>query len=228
MVAFPPPGWGMPDTRRAQQRAYDVKALGAVRWAAVLGLVGGVIGLVAITLPGFTSFLLVNSTSNGPVLSLSTPAVFGAYVGAAAALAVVALLLYRRGFRALAEVSAEFSTPSTLALVALIGVVLVFAGLGLLLAALAQAISCAGAGNPITSSCLLTGGFWGGIALVLVGALVALVGYIGVLIGIWRLGSRYDRATFKVGAILLIIPYLSVVGYLLILVGTTQELGRVR
>lgn len=226
-AGFPAPAWGGPDAlRTTRERPWDVKALRAVRWSAVLGLVGSLVGLVAIALPGFTSFLLVTSTSGGPVLSLSAPVAFGAYTGAAAALACVAILFYRRGFGILSEVSKEFSTPSTLALVALIGVVVVIAGFGILLVALAQAIACAGSGNPVTTSCLLTGTFWGGLALLGAGAVVALVGYIGILIGIWRLGSRYNRGTFKAGAILLIIPYLSVVGYILILLGASQELGR--
>jgi hypothetical protein len=80
-------------------------------------------------------------------------------------------------------------------------------------------VSCAGSGVPIPSSCLLSNTFWGGVALLGLGGLLAFVGYIGVLLGIWRLGTRYADAMFKVGAILLIIPYINLIGAILILIG---------
>jgi hypothetical protein len=228
----PPPGlypsWGGTATLNAtRERGWDVKALRNVRIAAVLGLVAAVLSLIAVALPGLVSLLAVNQTSGGgTALSVNLPLQAGLYIGGAGALGIVGILLYRSAFRTLAQVSTEFSTPGTLALVALIGVLLALAGLGVLLLALTQAIACVGAGNPLTGACLLTGTFWAGLALILIGAILAVVGYIGILIGIWRLGRRFDNGLFKVGAVLLIFPYLNVVGEILILVGASQELGR--
>lgn len=199
-----------------------------VRWAAAIGLVSAVAGLVAASLPGLADIVGVSSTSTGPVVSLNLPALLATYLGVACALAVLQFWFYRRAFATLSAVSDEFSTPSTLTLVAIAGVVLVAIGFALLLAALSRAIQCAGAGNPLTASCLETGEFWGGVASIAIGAIVTLVGYIGLLIGVWRLGTRFDHSLFKVGAVLLIIPYLSVVGEILILIGAQQALTRPR
>lgn len=181
---------------------------------------------MAASLLSSTSFLAVTTTSRGPSVSAQLPAMLGVIFGIAAAFGLVQLLLYRTGFHTLSEVSAEFSTPSTLALFAIIGVLFLVAGLGLFLVAIYQAIQCVGAGNPLTVACLVNGTLWGAVALIVIGGILALVGYIGILLGIWRLGSRFNNALFKVGAILLIIPYLSVVGLILLLVGATQEIGR--
>ena len=226
-VPYPPPGWGGSSSPNAgRERAGDLKALRAVRLASVLGLVGGIAGLVAASLLSSTSVLAVTTTSGGTSVSAQLPAMLGVIFGIAAAFGLVQLILYRTGFHTLSEVSAEFSTPSTLALLALLGGLFLVAGAGLFLVAFYQAIQCAGAGNPLTAACLVNGTFWSAVALIALGGILALVGYIGILVGIWRLGSRFHNALFKVGAILLIIPYLSVVGQILLLVGTTQEIGR--
>jgi len=223
---YPGGPWGASPESLAATRARNAQALKDIQWAALLGLVGFVLGLVSDSVQSFASFVSVRSTSNGPVLSLANQAVFAAFLVTGLALALVGFLLYGRAFRTLRDEERGFSTPASLAVVAVIGLVLVMAGLLLFLVAIAQAIACAGTGNPLTSSCVLTGTFWDGVALLIVGLIVLLVGYIGILIGIWRVGTRFDNSLFKVGAILLIIPYLSVVGEILILVGVRQELGR--
>jgi hypothetical protein len=45
------------------------------------------------------------------------------------------------------------------------------------------------------------------------------VGWIGLLLGLWRIGSRYDSGVTKIGAILSIIPVVNIVSPILILVG---------
>ena len=93
--------------------------------------------------------------------------------------------------------------------------------------ALEQAITCAGSGNPITSACLNVGTLLGIVAVMGITAIIILVGYIGLLIGIWRLGSRYSSDGFKVGAVLLIFPVLSVAGAILILVSARNARARI-
>lgn len=221
-----PGGAGPFDLRSVQERPVDRRALRTVRWASVLGLVSSFVGLVALAVPGFAQVFSVTSTNAGPVLSTNATSVFGVYLAAAAVLGLVELFLYRSAYRTLTGVSREFSTPSTLSLLAIVGVLLALIGVGVLFAALVQAIHCVGPGNPLTSACLSGGGFWAAVALLVTGGLLAIVGFIGILIGLWRLGRRFDRSVFQLAAVLLIIPYVSIVGQILILVGTTQELGR--
>jgi hypothetical protein len=185
-----------------------------------------ILGLATAAIFNVAGIFVVSSTTSGPSLNLELPALLGAFFGVAVVLSLAQILLFRSGFRTLAEVTQEFSTPSTLALVALFGVVIATAGLGLLLVAVFQAIQCTG-GGPLTSACFPAGPLFGGIALLGVGAVAALVGLIGILIGIWRLGERFGSSLLKAAAILLIIPYLSVVGDILILVAATQEIDRI-
>ncbi len=110
-----------------------------------------------------------------------------------------------------------------LVLLIFVGIAIVLAVGVALLALVFQAITCAGAGNPVTSACLNLGTFLDLILLLGVAAILALIGYIGLLIGIWRLGTRYGESLFKVGAVLLIIPLLSVIGVILILVAARSS-----
>jgi uncharacterized membrane protein len=47
------------------------------------------------------------------------------------------------------------------------------------------------------------------------------------LIGIWRLGTRYNSATFKVAAVLFPFPMLNVVAMILLLVSATLTRARI-
>lgn len=226
---YPGGTWGGFDPAAAsRERAANAQGLRRVQLAAVVALVGTILGFAAVAIENLSSFLTVSATTGGPVLSLSVTAAIGTYLGVALVLGLIGFWLYASAFRAFRPFSSEFSTPATLAMLAVVGTVLVGVGLGLFLVALVQAIHCVGSGNPITTGCLFTGTFWGGIALLIIGAVVVLVGYIGILIGIWRVGSRFDNSLFKVGAVLLIIPYVSLVGTILILIGATQERGKLR
>ena len=58
----------------------------------------------------------------------------------------------------------------------------------------------------------------GAAGISLLGALLALIGLIGIWLGLWRLGTRYDTVLFKVGMVLSIFPYINLVGYILIII----------
>jgi hypothetical protein len=197
--------------------------------AAILTIVGTVAGLAASVLVNLGGLV---KTTPGPgsaatvTLTLPSPWVWVVEIAIGGALGLVALWLYRSAFATLAPLDRRFSTPAVLAVLAVIGAAVALIGVYFLLHALYGAVQCVGAGNPITRGCLLTGEFWLGLALVAVGGIVALVGFIGVLIGLWRIGTRYDETLVKVGAILLIIPYVSVVGGILIAIGASQARGR--
>jgi hypothetical protein len=197
----------------------DRTALSRVEFAAILSLVGVIFGLAVSAVTNLGGLVSATTGSSGVVVRLPPVALLVGVVVTSVAVELAGLFFYRTAFRTLAPVDRRFSTPSGLALVAIVGLVLAVLGVGLFLAALYEAVHCVGAGNPITQACLFTGTFYGGTALLAIGAIVAVVGYIGVLVGIWRLGSRYERSLFKVGAILLLIPYLNLVGAILIWAG---------
>ena len=84
-------------------------------------------------------------------------------------------------------------------------------------------------GRPISS--FPTGSFgalFGGLAITFIGGIIALVGVIGgPILGLWRVGSRYDDTLIKVAAILLIIPLVDLISPILLLVGAHNVKNRI-
>jgi hypothetical protein len=147
----------------------------------------------------------------------------GLYAGvglliAGAVVGVVCWIFYYLGFRKIRQAAADFGAPTTLVLVGLIGLLMVAGGIALFVGAIATVIACA---PSATTSCagVALGSLLGGLALVGLGALLALIGVIGVLLGNWRAGTRYNDSMVKIGGILQILPFLSIVGFVLCLVG---------
>ncbi len=195
--------------------------------AAALTFVGGLLSIAINLSFNLAGLIGVVNTSAGPVISLPAPWVWGAVVAGGIVIGLATLLLFRRAFRGISGVDGAFSTPATFALVAIVGLVLVFLGFTFFLDGLYSAVSCSGTGQPITGPCLFNAPFWGGIALLFIGAIAALAGYIGVLLGIWRLGTHFHDSLFKAGAILLIFPYVNLVAALLIVFAAYKARQRI-
>jgi cytochrome bd-type quinol oxidase subunit 2 len=184
----------------------------------------GVVSLVLVA--GTTSLYSIDTTTTGTTYVFST--MFYVVAVVSAALSIAEVLLLRAAFHRLASVDPRFSTPSKLALLLIIGFLILLIGLVPLIAG-AQSISGCVANNTnstLSGNCAGIADLLVGTLVVLAGGIVALIGYLGCLIGIWRFGSRYQNDLFKAGAILLIIPLLSVVGALLILIAARAERNR--
>ncbi len=84
-------------------------------------------------------------------------------------------------------------------------------------------------GQPINSfPAGSLGVFLGGLVITSIGGIIAFVGIIGgPILGLWRMGSRYDDTLIKVAAILLIIPLLDFVSPILLLVGAHNVKNRI-
>ena len=71
-------------------------------------------------------------------------------------------------------------------------------------------------------------GFIGALALLVIGGILAIVGLIGgEILGLWRVGTRYDSTIIKVGAIFVIVPLLNYVGPILLLIGSLEAKKKV-
>ena len=206
--------------------------LEAIRWSSALSLVGLVLVGVLFFFTGQLTPAFSPSFGPNMMVSFDTGLLHSLLlVGAIGILLqMVVFYLYHRGFAELRRVQTDFSSPSTFALVALGSLVLVLLGLVSIIQVLDQLASCTPSGSPIPQSCFSAagGGALAAFALLGVGALLLLIGTVGVLIGIWRLGERYQRSGFKVAAILFIFPFVNIVGSILILVETTSLLGQGR
>jgi uncharacterized protein DUF973 len=208
----------------------DRLALLNVRLAAILGLVGVILSFVALFItPAIAAFTGATTTASGSAFSIDLTDILllAGLVGVGVVLVLLQLWYYRQAFHGLARTDPRFSTPSTLALLAFVALVIIVLMIGALLGLVYQAFVCAGSGGVITSTCINGAEVLGVVLLLVIAALVYVVGYIGLLIGIWRLGTRYGESMFKVGAVLLIIPLLNVVGLILILVAAQSARGKI-
>ncbi len=206
----------------------DRVALSNVTLAAILGLVGAVLSFLVLIVSPVSAYVSTSTTGSGTSVSLDLSGLYllVGLAGVGLVLTILELWFYRQAFRALAPGDPRFATPATLVLLALVALVIVVLGAIGLVDVVYQAVLCAGSGNPITSTCINVGDLLGLVAVVAIGGIIALIGYIGLLIGIWRLGTRYGEGMFKVGAILLIFPVLSFVGLIMILVAARSARGK--
>ena len=230
-----PPSWGPPAlwSRPAPQRPNigeaDTKGLSDVWTAALISMIGTLLGVAVFALSETGTFRVSVSTV-GSGISISETGLYpalGVSIGGLA-ISVVSFYFYREGFRSFRTVDTTFATAPTWAVLVIIGLVLTGVGLPLFLLAAFQIASCSGAATTGVLSCANLGALLGGGLLLLVGGCVALVGYIGTLVAIWRLGGRFGDSLFKVAAVFLIIPFLSLVGQILILVATSNARSRLR
>ena len=132
--------------------------------------------------------------------------------------------------RDLAKVdNSRFSLPWKFMIVLIIGVALLAGGLipvfNQIPNIIAQAPTGPGAPSAAFFSAISTLIF--AAVLAVIGGIMALIGTIGgQILGLWRVGSKYNETIIKVGAIFVIIPLLNFVAPLLILIGAYQVRGR--
>ena len=128
------------------------------------------------------------------------------------------------GFRKLNKVDrGSFSTPSTLMLVMIAGTFVAAAGALLLFNVLSSFVAMA-SGPPLivqpAGALAAVGSLFLDSILALIGGILTLVGLIGgLMLGLWRAGSRYDETLLKLAAIFAIIPFLNIVAPILVIVG---------
>lgn len=226
--APPPPAYDPgPDTHGVQQL-----------WiAALLGLL-----VQALFWVGALLFYLIFQALNSAVSSVGTgssslpgwitPSTFYAAVGLIAGglvLGIVSYIFFYLGFRAIRRGAPDFGAPTTLVVIGLVGFLMVVLGIVVIVGTFVSAINTASSGGVTPgSSPLDLGAILGGFALVGLGAILSLIGVIGLVLGNWRAGNRYGEGTLKAGAILTILPFVSIVGYLLLLLGYGKAAAKIR
>jgi hypothetical protein len=141
-------------------------------------------------------------------------------------LSLVEFLFYRSAFLRLRSVDGRFARAPSFALLAFVGLVLAAAGLVALLVLLVRGSSCA-VGGALPAGCS-TPALAAASVLAVVGAIAFLVGAIGVLVAIWRLGVRYSEGLFKAAAILFIFPFLNLIAAILVIVATSSTERKLR
>lgn len=200
-------------------------------WFAVIQLVGLVAGWVVAFYAFSSVFMNANLFSTLP--ANPTPSQVSAAMGPvfqdvvyiipiSLGITVIGLVVLFLGFRDLAKVdSPKFSTPRTLTLLLVIGILVVGAGAVALINSLPNLISqVPTSGTPSSAFFSQLGSLVTYFGIILLGGILGLVGTIGgEILGLWRMGTRYNQTTLKVGAIFEIIPPLNIVAPILILLG---------
>jgi Protein of unknown function (DUF973) len=217
----PPP----PNVREA-----DVKGLSHVWVAALISIVGSALGVAVPLALSSSGYFRISIPTAGSAVSYSLTALYVVLGVAVAGLAIslISFYFYREGFLAFRTVDSRFSSSPTWALLVIIGLILLCLGLVAVLAGIAELIACAGTSTTLPAGCGSFGVVLGGAGLLLAAVIVLLIGYIGTLVAIWRLGDRFGDSLFKVGAVLLIIPFLSVVGQILVLVAASGARSKIQ
>jgi len=219
-----------------QTTSEERSALTKVMWFGIIELVGIVAGWVAafylfsnlFSGTFFTS--LVNSTGTvtpaqvatamGPVFTDITY-----IIPLSLGIELVGLIVLTLGFRGLARVDSQrFHVSTPFMAVLMVGLLLAAGGAVPILTSLPNIIASAPTSGTASAAFLNQfGTILAYLGLVLLGGLLSLIGYIGGLIlGLWRVGSRYNQTTLKVGAIFQIIPLLNIVAPILIILGANE------
>lgn len=194
----------------AEELEGHVAGLSQVRAGAFLFLLGYALTFVAVILFYFTGYLRLSfpspDTYSSGIVSTSVFVPFTIVLGLAVSL--VAFLFYRDGFAALRTLDDRFRWSPSFAWLSIIGIVFVFLGLGALLLV------------------LYTFELYFALGLLVIGAVLGLVGSIGTVVGLWRMGVRYAESMLRFGAILTLVPVLGILGQFLVIVGSTRVHSR--
>lgn len=156
----------------------------------------------------------------------------GLLVPVSLAIELVGMFVLTLGFREFRDVDAHrFSLPTKLMYLMIIGTIIAAAGVIPLFNSLPSIIAQAPYARGTTPSAAFMSGIGTIILFALVagvGGILALIGVIGgQVLGLWRVGTKYNETVLKLGAIFAIIPLLNVVAPILVLVGAHQVRGRI-
>ena len=149
-----------------------------------------------------------------------------AVVVVGALISLISIVLYLVSFNAFRKVGPGFGGPVALLVIGLLGLLLLVVGFALILNDFFQAVSCSASGA--SSSCLDYSQLEGAVLAVFGGLFLSFLGWIGLVIGLYRVGKRYNSTVTKIGGILTIIPIVGLIAPVLVVIGTHQILGRLR
>jgi hypothetical protein len=216
----------------------DISALTRLIWFAVIWIAGISAGWV---IEFSVLWTLFSSAAIYTLPPNATPAQVGAALGpffqettwlfpVATAVEIVGLVFLTMALRDLAKVDPpRFSLPSTLVLVLMAGAVIASAGAAPLFYSIPNVISQAPVSGTTPSAAFISafGRLIIYIAVIALGGVLALIGGVGgMILGVWRMGTRYDETMLKIGAIMVIVPFLSILAPILMLMGASSARGR--
>jgi len=197
----------------------EIAGASRIKWGALLGIVGLAlaIGGVLVVLVDVGLGGVSNISSSGYVSLLQTILLAVALIVVGVFVALLSFVLYTAGFASLRRVDRRFSTPMVLCILGLVGLALLGGFVILYASAINAAIACPSSDTTCQNNATSLG--HGEVALAYGGGLLGFIGLIGAIVGLYRFGSRYSNTLVRVGAILYIIPVLSILAPVLVVIG---------
>ena len=191
----------------------DLAAAASLKNGSLVGVIGEALSFFSFTfLIGF--FVNLGALSSTLALSGLIGCLVILLVGLI--LGIVSLVMYRHAFVDLTRVDINsFKTPASFLRLYYIGLILLFVGALLFILGIIAALSVLSLGLLFVFL-TISGIVW------LVAAILMILGLIGLVLGMWRAGERYNNTLIKIGGILYIIPYASVVAPILVLIGASN------
>ncbi|MFZ0699353.1 MAG: DUF973 family protein [Thermoplasmata archaeon] len=221
MPAPPPPS---PEEWPSMERFRTASLLGMI--AFLISTASGAVAIVYLR-----GALLLNTTHNTVTISSNVIPLLWFSAGVEAislAILIGSLYYYRQAFVGLRDRASTFSTPATLAVLAIVGAAILIAGALVEVQYTVGVINCLNQPGGTTNSCVGGRAVLASLGLVGVAAIVFFIGLLGGLIGVWRVGVRYQTDLPRIGAVLSIFPYINWIGMLLNYVGAAQIRSRLR
>ncbi|MCI4351003.1 MAG: DUF973 family protein [Thermoplasmata archaeon] len=208
----------------------EISGIRRIQAGAIAGILGIAMGAIApVYLIFFIGAALTSSTSGSGSVSNAYTVIAGlitiAFVGVA--LLFVSVLLYVAGFAKLRRADRQFGAPLALSVIGLIGLLILATEVGILAVFALQVLNCGGPGHW-TAACVTISPVTVDPTYLLLGLAVGIVGWIGLILGLYRVGRRYSSTITRVGAILYVIPLADIVAPVLILVGSRGILRGLR
>jgi Protein of unknown function (DUF973) len=208
----------------------EISGVRRIQFGAIAGILGIALGALA---PIYLLFVLGIglSTSTATVgsasqtYSLIETLILVLFFGVA--LLLVSFVLYAAGFAKLRRADPKFTAPLALSVIGLLGFLLLVAVVGLLAGLVLQVVSCGGPGKA-TAACVTLSAVTIDPILLLVGLAVGVIGWVGIILGVYRVGRRYGSTITRIGAILYAVPVAEIVAPILILIGSRSILRRLR
>lgn len=231
-----PPVWTPPQQTQAPEERIG---LTRIMWFGIIAVAGMVTSWVL----GFYIFgSLFSSTALANLGPNPTPAEVSQAMGSlfqsiqyvipvTLVIGLAGMAALTSGFMALKKVDqSKFSYPSNFMILMIIGSLIAAVGVIPFVNGLPNILAQVPPNPNSTPSSAFVSAIGSVVVFALVaglGGLLALIGLIGgMMLGLWRVGSRYNETLFKLGAIFVIIPLLDVVAPILVVVAALQVRGR--
>ncbi len=203
---------GSPDERSGASR---------IKWGALLGILGLLLAVVGVMIVILDVGLgVTNITASGYVSLLHTILLGVVLVVVGVFLAFLSFILYTAGFASLRRADGRFRTPMVLCVIGILGIALIGGFVIIYAASINSAINCPSSDSTCQNNA--TSLTHGEVGIGYIGGLFGFIGLIGAILGLYRFGSKYSSSITKVGAILYIIPIVSVLAPILVFVGAHQ------